>query len=39
MLKFSTRGQARAFAKGNKKIVDLHKLGQTTGKRWAVKIL
>lgn len=37
MIKFATRTQARNFAKGGKKVIDLGK--GTIGSRWAVAIL
>lgn len=39
MLYFRTRQDARNFAKGTKKIIDLFKLQAGLSKRWAVKVV
>ncbi len=41
MLYFESRSKARAFAKGQRKVIDLMTKGITnkTGNRWAVKVL
>lgn len=40
MIKFTTRSAARSFAKGKKKVIDLHATTlYRVGSRWAVVIL